>query len=164
MSTEPRLVEVELEEPPQVVPTTAETRRTLIRLLAPPRLKLRVVLRDFLDEPVADTPVAVDLDGEPLELKTDAEGKLELDVTRESQVATLTWEDGCVELFLGRLPPLEDEAGQHDRLVNLGYLEDPDDEETVALAVEEFRLDEGLPPGTELDEPTRAKLGEVHGC
>ena len=39
------------------MPTTAETRRTLIRLLAPPKLKLRVVLRNFLDEPVAWLPV-----------------------------------------------------------------------------------------------------------
>lgn len=65
MSMEPRLVEVDFEEPPQTVPVLAETRRTLIRLKAPPQLKLRVVLRDFLGQPVASTPVAVELDGEP---------------------------------------------------------------------------------------------------
>jgi len=164
MSTEPRLVEVELEDPPQLFPTTAETRRTLIRLMAPPKLKLRIVLRDFLDQPVASKPVAIELDGEPLEVVTDADGRFELDVTRDSEVAQVTWDEGCVELFVGRLEPLGDEVGQHDRLINLGYLEDPDDEESVNLAVEEFRHDNALPPGSELDEPTQAKLGEVHGC
>ena len=164
MSTDPRLVEVELEEPPQTVAVVAETRRTLVRLKAPPKLRLRVVLRDFLGEPLASTPVAVDLDGEPHELTTDAEGRLELDVTRDSQVAALTWADGCAELFVGFLGPLEEEAGWRDRLVNLGYLDDPDDEEAVRLAVEEFRLDNDLPPGSDMDEATRTRLGEVHGC
>lgn len=44
MGTEPRLVEVELEEPPQTVPTTAETRKTLIRLKHAKKL-IRALLR-----------------------------------------------------------------------------------------------------------------------
>lgn len=146
-----------------------------IGLDASHRFKLKGVPAKFCvvvddgDEPLADKPFVLIVDGARQEGVSDGEGLIEAWIAPDARRARLEveaeaddiWE---LEFVLGGLDAVETVAGAQARLANLGY-GCPDsgelDEETRA-AVEAFQADHELEPSGELDDATVAALEDAH--
>jgi N-acetylmuramoyl-L-alanine amidase len=128
--------------------------------------KLVLVLKDF-DEPRADLEYKIDIDGRLESGKTDADGKLEHFVPVNASKIKLLIGDGEEEYELRAqgLPPVETEKGVRSRLVNLGFIVDPEySSDELQNAVREFQAStEGLDATGDVDDDTREKLVEAHG-
>lgn len=136
------------------------------------RLFLQIALKDWANQPVADTECELQLEGKAIPLKTDAAGRIKVPISITEAEATLTFKDPMVPFDLlvpikiGHLDPVDSASGQMARLSNLGYitrhLEDVDDI-VMARTVQEFQCDAGLPVTGECDAVTQNKLKEMHG-
>lgn len=131
-------------------------------------LKLRLVLRDFDNEPMADTDCELEIEGSRIPLKTDGDGLVETEVppTAESGVLYVPSLDMEVAVRIGHLDPHDEESGWLGRLINLGYADDhlgSSSEEDLRSDIEEFQCDYELDVTGVLDAATKAKLKEVHG-
>jgi hypothetical protein len=140
--------------------------------LAGGRLLLRLALRDFDNQPLANTACQVQVDGASTELTTDANGRVEVPISATATDATLVFKDPLVPFDLsvpikiGHLDPVEEVSGQKARLSNLGYITRPIEEvdDTIfARTVQEFQCDLGLPVNGVCDAATQNKLKELHG-
>lgn len=137
------------------------------------RLVLRLALKDFGNEPLANTKCQLTIDGVTTSLTTDGNGRLETPISATVTSATLTFTDPlvpfdlAVPIRIGHLDPVDEPSGQKARLSNLGYitraLEDVDDV-FFTHALQEFQCDFGLQVTGVCDTATRAKLKELHGC
>ena len=126
-------------------------------------IELRLTLRDFLRRPLANRPCTLEVDGDAHPLVTDGDGVVTRPIPHDARVAVLRLDDDEVELLIGYLEPIETEAGWKNRLMNLGYLVDPENADAVELALEEFQVDHGLELTRAPDDATRAALQEDHG-
>jgi len=146
------------------VPTTKVHRfRTTVKPLL-----LRIVLKDFDDKPLANTPCELEVEGKSQKLTTDGKGQIEVKIPKTAQKGTLRVPslDMEVPIKIGHLDPVEEDSGWQGRLINLGYHAGPvgdTDEELLRYAVEEFQCDHGLKVSGKLDTATLVKLKEVHG-
>jgi hypothetical protein len=132
--------------------------------LTAPRLLLRIILKEFDDQPIADSDCELEVEGTVCKLKSTKQGLVELEIpaTAESgklRVPALNLE---VPLKIGHLDPIEEVSGWKARLFNLGYYHGGE-EARLKVAVEEFQGDHGLERTGEPDDATRAKLRELHG-
>lgn len=141
-------------------------------------LKLRLVLEDIYEKPIANANCELNLDGETFQLTTDGKGKIEKEIPATAEGGFLiikTQETALNETVLpikiGHLDPVEEESGQKGRLNNLGYFAGPfegNDEaanqQLFLSAIEEFQCDHGLTVDGNCGPRTQAKLKEVHGC
>lgn len=133
------------------------------------KLLLRLALKGPGGEPVAGTKVALQVEGEKLDLLTDADGVIERQIRPTAENGKVTVKDIGVEapLAIGHLDPIDVQSGWRARLNNLGYgagsSDDPNDPK-VRSAVEEFQCDQELPVSGEMDEATRETLRSAHGC
>lgn len=142
------------------------------------RVRVRLVLRDVDDAPVAGRACEVEVAGARAALTTGPDGGLEFEVPLEAQDASVRLLDPeapatvVVPLRLHSLAAPDATRGQQERLRNLGYylgdLEgedqlDEDAPDAFRSAVEEFQCDQGLPVTGVCDAATRARLVEVHG-
>jgi hypothetical protein len=139
--------------------------------LAGQSLKLRIVLRDFDNQPIAGTACVLDVEGQSYDLQTDSEGLIEVDIPAGAENGTLRVPD--LELAhavkIGHLDPVDEDSGWQARLINLGYFagstgDDSADDLRLHYAIEQFQCDYKLKVTGELDDSTRSKLREVHGC
>jgi N-acetylmuramoyl-L-alanine amidase len=138
------------------------------------RLKLRVVLEDQYEKPVAGAKCKVTIDAEGTDLTTDGKGKWELNIPLKAQAGAMlidsndTPYDGeFFSLHIGELDPVETLTGQQARLDNLGYFpgsSDKDDDPAFLSAVEEFQCEHDLTVDGKIGPKTQAKLKQVHGC
>lgn len=136
------------------------------------RLFLRLALRDFDNQPLANTKCEVQVDGASTPLSTDANGRVAVPISPAAKEATLVFKDPLVPFDLsvpikiGYLDPVDAISGQKARLSNLGYITRPReevDDPIFAHAVQEFQCDLGLPVTGVCDAATQAKLKELHG-
>src|SRR4051812_42384267 len=135
-------------------------------------LFLHLALKDFDNQPLADTDCELQIEGKSIQLTTDADGHIKTPISRTATEATLNFKDPLVPFDLtipikiGHLNPVEELSGQKARLSNLGYitrsLEDVD-ETIFSYTVQEFQCDLGLPVTGICDSATLAKLKELHG-
>lgn len=140
-----------------------------IRIELPlPMLRVQLVHTNRLVMP--DRRCEAVIDGEPLTLVTDAEGRLELELgpdTREVEIRAggHVWRGG-----VAMLPPVELTAGILGRLANLGYEPGPMDGDgprdvyAFRSAVEEFQCDHDLVVDGIPGPKTRSALLRVHGA
>jgi N-acetylmuramoyl-L-alanine amidase len=135
-------------------------------------LLLRLALKDWDDNPLADTKVTVTIGGTSVPLQTDGDGRVEVPISPSATEATLIFDDPMVPFDLsvpiniGHLDPVEELSGQQARLSNLGYITRPLGEvDTVPFeyVVQEFQCDFGLEVTGECGAQTQAKLKELHG-
>jgi hypothetical protein len=150
----------------------AETGKRHVFFTMSPRLKLRIVIKDRFDSPIASEPGQLDVDGDERPVTTASDGLIERAIPVDAEGGSLEILGVEPALGIGRMHPADDSTGWQARLNNLGYHAGeigkaaPED---VRSAVEEFQCDFGLPvvglqeDGT-LDGATRQKLLEVHGC
>lgn len=141
-------------------------------------LKLRLVLEDVFEKPIANAKCDLIIDGVTHQLTTDGKGKIEQEIPSDAEGGFLiiksdetALNETALPIRIGHLDPVEEESGQKARLNNLGYFagpfEDQDDNEnkqTFLSAVEEFQCDHGLTVDGKCGPKTQAKLKEVHGC
>jgi Putative peptidoglycan binding domain len=131
-------------------------------------LKLRLVLRDFDNEPIPNMECELDVEGQVTKLKTNGKGLIEKEIPATAQKGVLKVPELGLELpvKIGHLDPNDEESGWKARLINLGYhprgLAD-DDKEILGYSIEEFQCDHGLPVTGKLDAATKAKLKSEHG-
>ena len=143
----------------------------VFRTIASP-LKLRLILRDFGDEPLRNLPCTLSVEGSDLDLETDDEGLLEAAIPPSAERAELRFHDPLVPFELvvpvqiGHLDPVDTLAGQTARLNNLGYPADAIDEADSTrfeYAVQEFQVDHDLAVDGVCGPATQARLEEAHG-
>jgi hypothetical protein len=132
------------------------------------KLKLRIVLKDFDEKPIANADCVLIIEGSVFELKSDGQGLIEAVIPRAAQNGTLQVPSLDVEypVKIGHLDPLEGASGCHARLTNLGYhagSKNDGDEELLRHAIEEYQCDHKLKVTGELDAATRDSIKKVHG-
>jgi len=91
-------------------------------------LKLRLVLEDAFEKPIANAKCALTVDGQVSQPTTDGNGKIEVDIPSNAQSATLvirsdetSFQNIPIPIPIGNLDPGDQLSGQISRLNNLGY-------------------------------------------
>jgi len=135
-------------------------------------LKLRLTVLDMSQQPVANKPCQLTVDGTVYNLTTDGTGLVEQEVPRQATTGRLVMDDDTVpihldvKLLIGHLDPATEKSGQIGRLENLGYHTGsggPDEERLFKRAVEEFQCDHHLAVDGICGPQTQAALERVHG-
>jgi N-acetylmuramoyl-L-alanine amidase len=142
------------------------------------KLKLRLILEDIYEKPIANAKVELSIDHQEYKLTTDGQGKIEQEINPTDQHGFLTIKDTQtaineiqIPIKIGNLDPVDKISGQEARLNNLGYFAGPldgnsedENSEMFLSAVEEFQCDHGLAVDGKCGPNTQAKLKQVHGC
>jgi N-acetylmuramoyl-L-alanine amidase len=147
------------------VSCVTERRHRFLLRGVPVKLSIRIL--DENDEPFANEPCRVDIDGIVIEKQLDGDGRLEIPIPPNARYAVVTLKraNHTVELLLGGVDPIDSISGVQGRLQNLGYkVDDPlgTEGESTRQALEDFQSRYGLTPTGEADEATRAKLAAFH--
>jgi N-acetylmuramoyl-L-alanine amidase len=137
-------------------------------------LKLRLVLEDIYEKPIAGAQCALLIDGQTYQLTTDGNGKLEQEIPLDAKEGTLTirgdqtpFANDVIPIKIGHLDPIDELSGQIARLNNLGYFAgslDGSDTDAFESAVEEFQCDHNLTVDGDCGPRTQSELKQVHGC
>ena len=137
-------------------------------------LKLRLVLEDIYEKPIAGAQCALLVEGQTFQLTTDANGKLEQEIPLDAKEGTLTirgdqtpFANDIIPIKIGHLDPIDELSGQIARLNNLGYFAGPlagSDTDALESAVQEFQCDNSLNIDGICGPQTQSKLKQVHGC
>jgi hypothetical protein len=122
------------------------------------------------DEPLANVPYRLLIDGRQTEGQTDGEGRIEASIPPNAREGTLTLRPGTeqqrvIPLQLGHLDPLDTVPGIKERLGNLGFeCGDREEEETpeYSAALSAFQEKHGLQVTGILDAATRDALRSTH--
>jgi N-acetylmuramoyl-L-alanine amidase len=136
-------------------------------------LKLRLVLRDFTNQPLAQAQCELQVAGASHALTADGDGKIEQTIPPSAADATLTVRDSNGQIVMhlglriGSLDPIEESTGWRARLNNLGYDAGPigqEDDRKLRSAIEAFQRENRLHIDGDCGPQTQAKLKEAHGC
>ena len=126
----------------------------------PAMLKVRLTVND---EPRANVPYKLMIDGNWTEGTTDGDGFVEESLPPGAKKGMLVVGDAdsqnVFEFNLGTVDPLDTEEGVKSRLRDLGYNVDDD----FPGELRAFQTKEGLEPTGEVDEVTRSKLKDRFG-
>ncbi len=136
-------------------------------------LKLRLVLEDIYEKPIAGAQCALRVNDQITQPTTTADGQIEQEIPLDAHDAFLLirgdqtpYQDVLITLKIGDLDPVEEPSGQLARLNNLGYFagDTPElDQADFKSAVEEFQCDHGLQVDGDCGPKTQAKLKQAHG-
>lgn len=142
------------------------------------KLRLRLVLEDLYEKPIANAEAILHIENTEFKLKTDGKGKIDQEINATDEQALLTIRDPqtpineiVIPIKIGNLDPVDKISGQQARLNNLGYFAGPLEEnneeanqEMFLSAVEEFQCDQSLTVDGKCGPNTQTKLKQVHGC
>jgi N-acetylmuramoyl-L-alanine amidase len=135
----------------------------------PPVVKLKLL--DRHGQPRAGLKYELAFDDIVKRGATDGGGFLTEKIPPRAELARLTLIDGddreVMELALGHVDPIDDDAGVQQRLANLGFddgTEHGEWTESKRALLRAFQSSAGLDPRGELDAPTRDALKQKHGC
>lgn len=123
------------------------------------------------EEPWADCAYRLEVDGKVMEGQTNADGVVEQNIAPSAKKAILIMDPGgddetVIPIMLGGVDPPSSISGVKQRLRNLGYgVEDDDDEESESLVfgLKAFQNDHSLEVTGKIDDATRDKLKDLHG-
>ena len=129
----------------------------------PVKFKLRLCR---LDEPRANEPYILEIDGQLFQGTTDGDGKLEQLIPGNADGGRLILRGGeeIHAVKIGHLDPIDEPNGIQQRLNNLGFdcpIDGEIGEETHA-ALAEFQAKYDLEVSGEPDDQTKTKLKELH--
>jgi hypothetical protein len=137
-------------------------------------VKLRLVLEDLFEKPIANADCDLFLGDEILHVTTDDKGHIEQQISPDTHGALLVIKDSQtpyegveIPVKIGHLDPVEEASGQVARLNNLGYFAGEvsgGDTNQFLSAIEEFQCDNNLTVDGKCGPVTQAKLKLVHGC
>jgi N-acetylmuramoyl-L-alanine amidase len=147
-------------------PGETEMLHRFVRRGEPSMLRLRLLLED--EQPRANQPYVLEIDGQRFEGTTDVNGKLQAPMPGNARRARLVVgpDDAAYDLQLGHMEPVDSIRGIQHRLKNLGYAPGPIDGQfgpQTHAALTCFQQDRELEETGEADQPTRAALLEAHG-
>jgi hypothetical protein len=99
-----------------------------------PNLKLRLVLEDMYEKPIAGAKCLLTLGGDSKQITTDGSGRIEQPIPADVHEGSLVIQDDQtpfndvqIPILVGNLDPVDQISGQIARLNNLGYFAgDPD--------------------------------------
>jgi len=136
------------------------------------RQRLALTLSNVDWSPMANVEYTLSFASGELRGTTDAEGFLAAELPLNVDELQLEVGGIVFELRMGHLNPLEQTddggiSGCQGRLVNLGYFDGEIDGKSspeLQRAIRRFQLQHDLPRTGRLDDATRAKLAEKHGC
>jgi putative peptidoglycan binding protein/LysM domain-containing protein len=138
------------------------------------KLRLRLVLEDQYEKPIANAPCELHIENDIRHVTSDGQGKIEQEIPSNAERARLiirsketSLDDLILPINIGHLDPVDEITGQQARLSNLGYYTGPVDgqeNDDLRLAVEEFQCDHNLFVDGKCGGQTQAKLKDVHGC
>ncbi len=132
-------------------------------------LKLRIVLQDYDNLPLANQACVLEVEGKSQNLQSDGNGLIETVIPVDAEEGKLTVPQLDLEfpIKIGHLDPVDKDSGWLGRLTNLGYFAPGGDAQVDDLrlhyAVEMFQRDHKLKVSGNLDAATKAKLKDVHG-
>jgi hypothetical protein len=134
--------------------------------------KIRLQILDDDDEPRADEPYILEIDGKAISGQTDSEGVIEQFIPPNARKGKLLVGEEQEEylLDLGHIDPIDTVAGVQVRLQNLGYDCGGADGKLgskTRAAILEFQQKhelEEIEETGEIDQATLDKLEEIHGC
>ncbi len=123
-------------------------------------------------EPIANAPYRLDVEGETSEGQTDGDGQVRVSIPPNAALAIFTFhpdteDQRVITLELGKMDPVETMIGVRKRLSNLGYrclINQEGMTPELRAAVGRFQIDNDLDTKGGLNDATRAKLKEKHGC
>jgi N-acetylmuramoyl-L-alanine amidase len=123
-------------------------------------------------EPIANAPYKLDIDGEVSEGQSDGDGKVKVSIPPNATKAIITFHPGTPEqrvipLALGEMDPVDTIIGARKRLNNLGYqcaLDKNEMTPELKDVLGRFQKDNKLQVNGELNDATKDKLKEKHGC
>lgn len=148
-------------------PGNTEMRHRFVRRGEPAVFRVRVLDHD---EPRANEPYTMRIDGKVFTGTTDAEGRLQCQIPSNARSGRLTvgaGEDQMeYEFELGHLDPVTELTGVQHRLTHLGFNCEGIDGvlgPRTRDALRRFQAKHALPESGEPDGQTRIKLREVHG-
>lgn len=131
------------------------------------RLMLNLALRDFNDDPIANTPCTLTIDKQTYKLTTDGDGRISQQIAPTAHEGMLSYGQTRIQLLIGDLDPVEESSGWRERLNNMGYFAgtagDPDDMR-IKSAVEQFQCDCGLTVDGDCGPQTQTELHKAHGA
>src|SRR5438093_5168050 len=84
-------------------------------------LKLRLVLQDYDNLPIANTKCELEIEGEKLPIVSDGDGRIEVDVSKKARTGILRIPELDIEypVRIGHLDPVDEGCGRLERLANL---------------------------------------------
>ncbi len=123
-------------------------------------------------EPIANAPYRMDVDGEVTEGQSDGDGVVKVSIPPDAAKAIFTFHPGTPDervfpMTLGEMDPVETIVGARKRLSNLGYhCTTGENAMTPELkdVIGRFQKDNDLKVNGELNDATKDKLKEKHGC
>ncbi len=138
-------------------------------------LRLRLIIKDMTDRPVAGKPCDLKVTGSPdvTPLATDGRGMVDREIKPDAEQGKFVLKDAALpidldlELRIGHLDPIDSVTGAKARLNNLAYFAgEVNDERTLQFrsAVEEFQCDHKLAVDGVYGPKTQAALKDAHGC
>lgn len=149
-------------------PGATEMRHRFELKIPPVLLRLRMLDED---EPRANEPYCLKIDGRVLQGTTDAAGCLQVEIPPQAKRAVLRMGDiqsgEDYVLQIGALDPLDQISGIQSRLLNLGFDPGPIDGvlgPKTERALTAFQRKHDLEPTGRPDSPTQQKLKEQYGC
>jgi hypothetical protein len=144
-------------------PRATEVRHKFVRKGVPAKLRLQLLDRN--QQPRANLTYTLVIDGESRSGTTDGDRRIEEPIKPNAQKAELTIQDGenteTYTLNLGGVDPVSETSGVQQRLRNLGYNAAGDD---WSQAIRAFQRKFGLTQTGQVDDLTRSKLKNLHGC
>jgi hypothetical protein len=150
--------------------SSATDKRHRFRLKGVPE-RLRIVVTDEHDQPMANLPYVLEIEEKKFEGRTDGSGAIERAIppnARKGHLLVGSGEDQReFSIGLGHVDPVEELSGAQGRLLNLGYYDGPVDgnlDGETATALLMFQDKYKLSPTGENDADTQAKLKEIFGC
>jgi len=130
------------------------------------KLTLRLLILDGSRQPRANESCTMAVEGASRDIATDGDGKVERPITSSDRRASVEFDDIEVPVDIGALDPVDRPSGWQARLINLGYLESPVDDEDdpdIRSAVEEFQCDYRISITGRFDAATQQKILDAHG-
>lgn len=149
---------------------STDQRHKFVRQKLP--LKLKLVLEDIYEKPIANAQCALILGADTYQVTTDGQGRIEQVIKPSVRYGSIVIKDpqtafqsDVLPIKIGYLDPVEEVSGHIARLDNLGYSPgDGSDDDQFKSAVEEFQCDNNLLVDGKCGPGTQAKLKEIHGC
>ena len=126
--------------------------------------------RNVSQKPRANVPYRLEIDGHSKSGSTDGDGRIDEPIPPDAESGVLILNPGTAgeerfPLQLGSVAPLDEAEGVRRRLNNLGFpCEGDADSAEFRAALMNFQEAYGLEVNGHLDQATRDKLKDAHGC
>lgn len=129
-------------------------------------IELQITLLDVDDKPRPAVAYTLKVDGRTINKKTNAKGQIIELIQSSNGQGTLVVDGEEINLDIGGLPSVQEDAGVQGRLNNLGYecgRGDGQIDEPTRKALRRFQQRHGLEASGQITPETRVKLKDIYG-